>query len=121
MSNILMLTSEAAPYAKTGGLGDVLGALPQALASLGHNVSVVMPKYGVIHEGFVSEMKFEFYMYVPLGWRNKYCGVFSLEKKGVTYYFIDNEYYFGDKALYRWDDLERFAFFDRRHLKFSQG
>lgn len=112
-----MMTSEAAPFAKTGGLGDVLGALPQALAGLDNDVRVVMPKYGAIPEKFVSEMKFEFYTYIPLGWRNKYCGVFSLEKKGVTYYFIDNEYYFGDRTLYRWDDLERFAFFDKAALE----
>ena len=112
-----MLSSEVAPYAKSGGLGDVIGALPQALTKLGHDVRVVLPKYGLIDEKFVSEMKFLFYMYVPLGWRNKYCGVFSLEKKGVTYYFIDNEYYFGDRVLYRWDDLERFAFFDKACLE----
>lgn len=112
-----MLSSEVAPYAKSGGLGDVIGALPQALTKLGHDVRVVLPKYGLIDEGYVSEMQFLFYMYVPLGWRNKYCGVFSLEKKGVTYYFIDNEYYFGDRVLYRWDDLERFAFFDKACLE----
>lgn len=117
MSNILMLSSEVAPYAKSGGLGDVLGALPQALKKLGHDVRVVLPKYGLIDEKYVSEMKFLFYMYIPLGWRNKYCGVFSLERKGVTYYFIDNEYYFGDSVLYRWDDLERFAFFDKACLE----
>ena len=117
MSKILMLSSEVAPYAKSGGLGDVLGALPQALTELGHDVRVVLPKYGSIAENYVSEMNFLFYMYVPLGWRNKYCGVFSLERKGVTYYFIDNEYYFGDRALYRWDDLERFAFFDKAALE----
>lgn len=112
-----MLSSEVAPYAKSGGLGDVIGALPQALTKLGHDVRVILPKYGLIDERFVSEMTFLFYMYVPLGWRNKYCGVFSLEKKGVTYYFIDNEYYFGDRVLYRWDDLERFAFFDKACLE----
>lgn len=117
MSNILMVSSEVAPFAKSGGLGDVVGALPQVLVDLGHDVRVVLPKYGLIDHKFVSEMKFLFYMYIPLGWRNKYCGVFSLERKGVTYYFIDNEYYFGDRVLYRWDDLERFAFFDKACLE----
>ena len=112
-----MLSSEVAPFAKSGGLGDVLGALPQELSKLGHDVRVILPKYGLIDYEFVSRMNFLFYIYIPLGWRNKYCGVFSLEKDGVTYYFIDNEYYFGDKVLYRWDDLERFAFFDKACLE----
>ena len=97
--NILMLSSEVAPFAKSGGLGDVLGALPQKLAALGHDVRVMLPKYGLIEEKFVREMEFLFYDYVPLGWRNKYCGVFSLKRNGVTYYFVDNEYYFGEKCF----------------------
>ncbi len=117
MSNILMISSEAAPFAKTGGLGDVVGALPAALAKLGHDVRVIIPKYGCIPEEYMAEAEYLFYMYVPLGWRNKYCGVFSLKRQGVTFYFIDNEYYFGDKALYKWNDLERFAFFDKASLE----
>lgn len=117
MSKILMLSSEVAPYAKSGGLGDVLGALPQALASIGHDVRVMLPMYGSIDARYKQEMQFLFYTYIPLGWRNKYCGVFSLCKNGVTYYFLDNEYYFGGAELYRWDDLERFAFFDKAALE----
>lgn len=117
MSKILMCSSETAPFAKTGGLGDVLGALPQALAKLGNDVRVVLPKYGCIPEEYKSEMEFLFFIYVPLGWRRKYCGVFQLEKDGVTYYFLDNEYYFGDVYLYKWNDLERFAFYDKACLE----
>lgn len=117
MSKILMCSSEVAPFAKTGGLGDVLGALPQALAKLGDDVRVVMPKYGCIPQEYTEKMEFCFFIYVPLGWRRKYCGVFKLEKDGVTYYFIDNEYYFGDPYLYKWNDLERFAFFDKACLE----
>ena len=62
-------------------------------------------------------MEFKFFIYIPLGWRRKYCGVFELEKDGVIYYFIDNEYYFGDPYLYKWNDLERFAFFDKAALE----
>lgn len=112
-----MCSSEAAPFAKSGGLGDVVGALPQALVKLGHDVRVVLPKYGCIPDEFCQEMKFCFYLYIPLGWRRKYCGVFSLERDGVTYYFVDNEYYFGDPYLYKWNDLERFAFYDKACLE----
>lgn len=117
MSKILMCTSEAAPFAKTGGLGDVLGALPQSLAKMGHDVRVIMPKYGCIPQEYCADMEFMFFIYVPLSWRRKYCGVFKLEKDGVIYYFIDNEYYFGDPYLYKWNDLERFAFFDKSCLE----
>ena len=117
MSKILMCSSEVAPYAKSGGLGDVLGALPQALAALGHDVRVVLPKYGCIPNEYIEKMEFCFFIYVPLGWRRKYCGVFKLENDGVTYYFIDNEYYFGDPYLYKWNDLERFSFFDKAVLE----
>ena len=113
MSKILMCASEVSPYAKTGGLGDVLGALPQALAKLKHDVRVIMPKYGCIPYEYKEQMEFCFYIYVPVGWRRKYCGVFKIEKDGVTYYFVDNEYYFGDEHIYKWNDLERFAFFDK--------
>lgn len=117
MSKILMCSSEVAPFAKSGGLGDVLGALPQALAKLGNDVRVVMPKYGCIPGNVIDRMEFCFFIYIPLGWRRKYCGVFKLEQDGVTYYFIDNEYYFGDPYLYKWNDLERFAFFDKAALE----
>lgn len=117
MSKILMCSSEVAPFAKTGGLGDVLGALPQSLAALGHDVRVVMPRYGCIPEKYRDKTEFCFFIYVPLGWRRKYCGVFKLEQNNVTYYFIDNEYYFGDPYIYKWNDLERFAFYDKACLE----
>ena len=62
MSKILMCSSEVAPFAKTGGLGDVLGALPQALAKLGDDVRVVMPKYGCIPQEYTEKMEFCFYI-----------------------------------------------------------
>ena len=112
-----MASSEVAPFAKTGGLGDVVGSLPTALAALGDDVRVAMPKYGCIPQEYLEQMEFKFFIYIPLGWRRKYCGVFELQKEGVTYYFIDNEYYFGDPYLYKWNDLERFAFFDKAALE----
>lgn len=117
MSKILMCSSEVAPFARTGGLGDVLGALPKSLAALGNDVRVVMPKYGCIPNEYVEKMEYCFFIYVPLGWRRKYCGVFKLEMDGVKYYFIDNEYYFGAPYLYMWNDLERFAFYDKACLE----
>ncbi|GHU88613.1 glycogen synthase [Clostridia bacterium] len=112
--NILYVTSEAAPFSKSGGLGDVLGALPQAVAKSRNRVSVISPLYSGISEAWRNKMKFVKFVYVPLAWRNLYCGLFELKKDGVTYYFLDNEYYFRRGDLYgAFDDGERFAFFSR--------
>ncbi len=107
---VLMVTSEAEPFAKTGGLGDVLGALPQALKQQDIDVRVVMPRYQIIPEVYKEKMKYLGYIYIDVNWRHQYCGIFSLKKEGVTYYFLDNEFYFGSDHLYDEMDLERFSF-----------
>ena len=122
---ILYATSEAVPFCKTGGLADVAGSLPPALAEQGAEVAVVLPLYQRVKERFGSQLKFECYDYVDLAWRHSYCGLFSLEKDGVTWYFLDNEQYFLRPDLYGYiDDGERFGFFSRAivrmlpHFKF---
>ena len=122
---ILYATSEAVPFCKTGGLADVAGSLPPALAEQGAEVAVVLPLYQRVKERFGSQLKFECYDYVNLAWRHSYCGLFSLEKDGVTWYFLDNEQYFNRPDLYGYiDDGERFGFFSRAivrmlpHFKF---
>ncbi|GHV16298.1 glycogen synthase [Clostridia bacterium] len=113
---VLMVTPEAEPFAKTGGLGDVLGALPKALAAGGVETCVVMPKYQVIPEEYKVKMEFVGHIDVNLSWRVQYCGVFRLAIDKVTYYFIDNEYYFLGDSIYGDYDLERFAFFSKAAL-----
>ncbi len=112
---ILMVGSEMVPIAATGGLGDVLGSLPEACTRAGEgeiDVRVIMPLYGSIGKEYRNKMSYLGNITVPLSWRNQYCGIFSLEKNGVTVYFLDNEYYFKRPALYgEFDDGERFAFF----------
>ena len=109
---LLYVTSEAVPFAKTGGLGDVAGALPQALQRQGAEVSVILPLYGSIHPVWREQMRFCFQTTVQLAWRQLYCGVFRLDREGVRWYFIDNEYYFRRDVPYGYnDDIERFAFF----------
>ena len=122
---ILYVTSEAVPFCKTGGLADVAGSLPPALAEQGAEVAVILPLYARVRDRFGSQLKFECYDYVDLAWRHSYCGLFSMEKDGVTWYFLDNEQYFNRGTLYgQADDGERFAFFSRAvvrmldHLKF---
>ncbi len=113
MTRILFVGAEVMPLAATGGLGDVLGSLPAALAKDSDNdVRVVMPLYSAIGLEWRRQMKTEAVFEVKLSWRRKYCGVLSLRRDDVTYYFIDNEYYFKRDSLYgSYDDAERFAFF----------
>ena len=107
---ILYAASEAAPYAKSGGLADVAGALPKALVRDGIDCRVIMPLYGDLK--FKDTLTYVTNFSVPVGWRSQYCGLFKAEHDGVTFYFIDNEYYFKRSGLYGfYDDGERFAFF----------
>lgn len=122
---ILYATSEAVPFCKTGGLADVAGSLPPALAKEGAEIAVILPLYQRVKAAFGQELQFLCYDYVDLAWRHCYCGLFSLERDGVTWYFLDNEQYFNRPDLYGYlDDGERFAFFSRAvvrmlgHLKF---
>ena len=116
---VLFAASEAHPFIKTGGLGDVMGALPKSLIKLGVDVRVVIPKYKNIKDELKQKLQFVKWFTVSVGWRNQYCGVFQYQYNGVTYYFIDNEYYFNRDGLYGYfDDGERFAFFNRAVLEF---
>ena len=111
---LFFAASEVAPFIKTGGLADVAGSLPNALAKLGHDVRVILPLYSAIPAMWRRQMTFLKSFHFPLSWRNAYCGLFSLEYQGLTYYFIDNEYYFQREGLYgQFDDGERFAYFSR--------
>lgn len=113
MKKILFIGAEAMPFAATGGLGDVLGSLPAALAKSPElDIRVIIPLYSAIKEDWRLEMREEAIFTVPLAWRRQYCGLYSLKKDGVTYYFVDNEYYFKRDSLYgAFDDGERFAYF----------
>ncbi|MCD8005034.1 MAG: glycogen synthase GlgA [Oscillospiraceae bacterium] len=115
---LLFAASEAAPFAKSGGLGDVAGSLPAELARQGCDVHVVLPLYEKIGPQWRERMTFLKHFEVPLSWRRAYCGVFQLELEGVTYWFLDNEYYFKRADLYGYyDDGERFAYFSRAILE----
>ncbi len=110
------------PFAATGGLGDVLGSLPAAIKSAGGDdvdVRVIMPLYSAMKPEWREQLKEEMLFEVQLSWRHQYCGVYSLVKDNVIYYFIDNEYYFNRKALYgEYDDGERYAYFCMAVMEF---
>jgi len=115
---VLFAVSECVPFIKSGGLADVAGSLPKELKKQGTDVAVIMPKYQDIPAHLLANIKKRCYFFVPIGWRNQYCGIEELEVDGITFYFIDNEWYFKRSGLYGYgDDGERFAFFNRAVLE----
>ncbi|MCQ2487017.1 MAG: glycogen synthase GlgA [Clostridia bacterium] len=114
---ILFAASEAVPFAVSGGLAEVAGALPKALKKKGIDVRVILPLYGSVSDEAREKMTYLFNFDVSVAWRRQYCGIFEAEADGVTYYLVDNEYYFKRSGLYGYyDDAERFAFFSRAVL-----
>ena len=110
---ILFVASEGVPFITTGGMGEVIGALPKQLArDSSYDVRIMIPLYSTVSEKFKDRLSFVGKIYVDLGWRHQYCGIFTCVEDGVTYYFIDNEYYFKRSDCYGYlDDGERFAYF----------
>ncbi len=115
---VLYVTSEAYPYAMSGGLADVAGALPKALRRRMIGCRIILPLYSTISEEMRKNLTFITSIVVPVSWRRQYCGIFEAHENGVIYYFIDNQYYFKRDTLYgHYDDAERFAFFSRAVLE----
>ena len=114
---VLYASSEALPFMASGGLGDVAGSLPQALRKRLIGCRVVMPLYDNIKQELKDKMTFITNISVPVAWRRQYCGIFSAEYMGVTYYFVDDEYYFKRDGLYgHYDDAERFLCYEAGRL-----
>ncbi|MGX7106672.1 glycogen synthase GlgA [Hutsoniella sourekii] len=109
---VLFAAAEAAPFFKTGGLGDVAYALPKELVKKGIDIRVVLPNYMQMPQQYKDQLEEVFHFRFQLGVKNVYCGIKKLEMDGVIYYFIDNLSYFDRASLYgEWDDGERFGFF----------
>ncbi|MCE5286472.1 MAG: glycogen synthase GlgA [Pelosinus sp.] len=118
MLKILFAAAEAMPFAKTGGLGDVVGTLPRELNKQKVDARVILPKHSAIAPSFRDQMKLIKTLKVPVGWREQYCGVEMLEYQGVIFYFIDNEEYFKRPSIYgHWDEGECYAYFCRAVLE----
>ncbi len=116
--NVLFAAFEASPFMKTGGLGDVAGALPRYLCDIGVDARLIMPLFSSIKEEYRKDMVKIAEFYVPFSWRNQYLGLYRYKYKGVIIYFLDNEYYFKrDKAYGYFDDGERIAFFSKALLE----
>ena len=118
MKKILFVASECVPFVKTGGLADVVGALPKYFDKEKYEVRVILPNYRFIPAKWKERMQFVTSFYMDMAWRSQYVGIMEMEYAGIHYYFIDNEYYFnGDKPYgYIHEDVEKFAFFSRAAL-----
>ncbi len=118
MKNILFVASECVPFIKTGGLADVVGELPKYIDKEQFDCRVILPNYKAIPEKYKKDMTFITSFYMELSWRQQYVGVMQYIKDGITFYLIDNEYYFnGDKPYGNiYEDIEKFAFFNRAVL-----
>lgn len=119
MMNLFYVTSECAPFSKTGGLGDVLGALPKEMAKGPHDVRVVSPFYPRhMPEKYQDQLEDLVHFTIKVGWREQYVGIKQLVMDQVTYYFIDNLRYFDREGLYGYgDDAERFAYFSQAAIE----
>ena len=116
---VLFVASEAHPFIKSGGLGDVMGALPKELKNLDVDARVIIPRYKNIRQDLFRDMVFIRSFNVPVGWRSQSCEVFEYTYDNIIYYFIGNNYYFDRDEMYgHLDDGERYAFFSRAVLNF---
>lgn len=119
--NVLFASAECAPFFKVGGLGDVAYALPKELVRQGTDIRVVLPFYAAMPQNYQDHLVDVLNFSIKVGWRNQYCGIKTLQMNGVTYYFIDNQYYFNRPNVYGYsDDGERFAFFNLAICEFME-
>lgn len=118
MKRVLFVASECVPFIKTGGLADVVGSLPKYFNKEEYDVRVMIPKYCAIPDTYKQQMHYKAHFYLNLAWRSQYVGVLEMELDGITFYFIDNEFYFAGSTPYGniYEDIEKFAFFSKAAL-----
>lgn len=118
MRRVLFVASEAVPFVKTGGLADVVGSLPKCFNKDEFDVRVMIPKYLCIPEKYRYEMKYITHFYLGYNNQDRYVGILEYVYDGITFYFIDNEGYFGGPKPYGdlYQDVEKFIFFSKAAL-----
>ena len=115
---LMFVSTECAPFIKTGGLGDVIGALPLYLKSKVEDQIVVVPLFKKVKEKYFKSMKYIGKVNFPMSWRKQKADIYHLEMNDVKYYFVENDYYFNRDDIYGgYDEIERYAFFDFASLE----
>lgn len=117
---IIMAAAECAPFAKAGGLADVMGALPKELSRLGHEINVIVPKYSLISEKYSSEFILKESVEFNFKEQQETFGIYEYNQAGVRFLFVENDRYFKREQIYGEDDAERYAFFNRAVLEIVQ-
>ncbi len=115
---ILFVSGECIPFCANGGVADMCYALPKYLNRFKNvDARVILPLYSKIPEIYRKKFTLVGERTVELSWRQEYCGVYEYVFNGITYYFIDNKYYFDRENLFGYDDdVERFSFFSKAVL-----
>lgn len=120
MKNILFVASESVPFIKTGGLADVVGSLPKSFPKEEFDVRVIIPNYTCIPWQYRSNFKYITHFYMDFGQvsSREHVGVMTTQYDGITFYFIDNQHYFGGDKPYGDTkfDIEKFCFFSKAAL-----
>lgn len=119
MKNILFAASESVPFIKTGGLADVIGSLPKYFDKKKYDLRIVLPKYLCMDEKMRNKLEYQEHFYMELGLKTQYVGILKYISEGISFYFIDNEHYFGGQGPYEGDqrwNIEKFAFFSKAVL-----
>ena len=118
--SVAFIGSECYPFVKTGGLGDVMYALPKALAKLNLDVKVILPRYKCIPQKYQEKMEYRgsFYMDLCADGKQYYVGIMEYQEDGVVYDFIDNDEFFswGDPYTNLIDDIPKFCYFGKAAL-----
>lgn len=115
---LMFVSTECAPFIKTGGLGDVIGALPVYLSSKLDEEIVVIPLFKKVKEKYFSSMTYVGEVNFTMSWRKQMAKIYYLEMNNVKYYFVENDYYFYRDSIYGgYDEIERYAFFDFASLE----
>ena len=118
---VLYVASEGAPYSASGGLGDVIGALPKAVARADKDTecSVILPLYGNMKAEHRAQLQHVTDITFKLSWRTTGASIYKITANNVDYYFVENHYYFDRAKTYgEWDDGERFSFFSMAVVEF---